>query len=303
MQKPSRILLVVDREKQPLEDVRRAVELARQCGAGLELFLCEAERAYVLDHRYEREGVDRARAECVAEALAYLRELRAAANVGSVKVSVDAECESPLYQGVVRKVLSSRADLVIKRAAAMERRGYDLPDANDWQLMRTCPATLMLARGKAWAARPRLVAAIDVSESETAGLAEGVLQSALALAGAWHASVEVVYGEPADSTSAPAHLEQLHRLCAQRGIPAESIHVLHGQPHLTLPAFLAERAYDVVILGALTHARGASALVGTLTSKVLDAVDSDFILVKPPGYRSPVGKARSRTAPACGQRA
>jgi universal stress protein E len=296
MHKLHRILVVVDRGKQPLEDVRKALELARRCGAHIELFLCEAEQAYVLDHRYDREAVERARAECVAQALAYLRELRALVGAGAVEIAVAAQCESPLCESIVRKVLRSRSDLVIKRASGVDPGGYGCPDPNDWELMRTCPATLMLTRGRTWQVHPRFLAAVDVSAGETAGLPERVLDYAQTLAGAWHAGLDVIYGEAPDSKSAREHSEQLRTLCDSHAIAPDCTHVLSGEPDLTLPAFVGRQPCDVMILGALTHRAGTSALVGTLTSRLLEALDCDFVLVKRPRHAAPLGRARHDTA-------
>lgn len=293
MQELRRILVVVE-DQQPLQNVRKAIEIARRFGAHVELFRCEAEQAYLLDHRYDREGVEHARTDCIARALAQLRELRAAAEGGDVEISVDAECESPLYEGIVRKVLRSAPDLVIKRAT-LDRRGHGCPDPNDWQLMRTCPAALMLTRGRVWQSRPRFAAAIDVSEAETAGLAEDMLKSAQVLAAAWHAELDVIHGEPAGSSSATAHVERLNRLCAEGGLAPDSAHVVHGEPDVTLPAFAGRRSYDVMILGALAHRPGESQLVGSLTSKLLEALDSDFVLVRPP-QRPAMGKSSTAAA-------
>jgi hypothetical protein len=41
-------------------------------------------------------------------------------------------------------------------------------------------------------------------------------------------------------------------------------------------------------MGALTHRKGLSLLVGTLTGKLVEAVDCDFVLVKPASYRTEV---------------
>jgi nucleotide-binding universal stress UspA family protein len=56
--------------------------------------------------------------------------------------------------------------------------------------------------------------------------------------------------------------------------------VLEGDADTVLPRFCAERAYDVLVMGALAHRTGAVPLVGSLTSKLIDALDCDFILVK-----------------------
>jgi nucleotide-binding universal stress UspA family protein len=49
---------------------------------------------------------------------------------------------------------------------------------------------------------------------------------------------------------------------------------------MTLPAFVARGGYDVLVMGALTHRPGAVALVGTLTTKLVDTINCDFVLVK-----------------------
>jgi universal stress protein E len=295
MQKIHRILVTIDQDQRPLQDVRKAIEIARHCGAQVELFDCEAEQAYVLEHRYDREGVDRARTDCIARALRRLRELRASVDGADVEISVDAECESPLYEGIVRKVVRSAPDLVIKRAAILGSRGCGYPDSNDWQLMRTCPATLMLTRGRVWPPRPRFAAAVDVSDAETAGLAKEVLQSAHLLAGGWHGALEVIYGEVAESSGASAHRARLNQLCAAVGVAPESLHVVHGEPDVSLPEFVGRRAYDVMVLGALAHRADQPAQVGSLTSKLIEALDSDFVLVRPP-QRQAIGKASTAAA-------
>jgi universal stress protein E len=296
MQELHRILVVVDREKLPRDDVRKAVLLARRHSAHVELFLCEAEQAYVLDHDYDREGIARARAECVAQALAYLHELRAAAAPAEVEVSIAAECESPLFTAIVRKVKRTSPDLVIKPAAGADAGASSRLDPNDWQLMRSCPATLMVTRGKVWQPRPQFLAAIDVGAEETAGLPEQLLQSANTLAQASHGAVDVLYGEPGNAGSARSHLERLSSLCSDRGIASEHLHVVYGPPDLSLPAFLKRYDCDVVVLGALSHHTDGAALVGTLTSRLLEAVDSDFLLVRPPDSSQRSDRLRQRTA-------
>lgn len=294
MDKLRRILVVVDRAEHSLQDLRKGVDLARRCGGEIELFLCEAQQAYLLDHRYDRDGVERVRADCIAGALAYLRELRRSAGAGSVEIAVDATCESPLYAGIVRKVLDGRPDLVIKRAACPDTPGYASVDANDWQLMRTCPATLMLTRGRAWQTPPRFAAAVDVSSRETTGLTEEVLASARALAHPWGAVLDVISGEGTRSKAASADREELHRLCHQFAIAPQRTHIVQGPPDLSLPAFAGGQSFDALVLGALAHRPFEPALVGTLTSRLLEAVDSDFVLVKPQGFRAPLGKERTR---------
>ena len=291
MKQPKSILVVVDRSGDISGLMRKALVLARPFGARLELFLCDSEQAYVLDHAYDRAGIGAARAASVAEARRYLSGLRDLAATAGVDVTIDAQCESPLYESVVRKVLRSAPDMVIKDIPAEDARKHGLADPNDWQLMRTCPATLMLSGRRIWRDPPRFAAAVDVSEGETAGLSQSVVEAAAVLARGFAAELHVVYGETGSASQAAAQREKLRALCDAAGIAAAQAHVLSGQPERTLPAFLREQGYDALVLGALAHRSAGTTPVGTLTSTLLDALDCDFVLVKSSSYRSPVESA------------
>jgi len=98
------------------------VGLARSLGAKVELFLCDSEQAYVLGRAYDREGIVAARTASEARARRYLSDLRDLAGADDLEITIDAQCESPLYESVVRKVLRSDPDMVIKPIASVDPR-------------------------------------------------------------------------------------------------------------------------------------------------------------------------------------
>jgi universal stress protein E len=288
---PKSILVVVEHSAPVSKLMSKAVGLARQLGAGLELFLCDSEQAYVLAHAYDQHGIDAARSASVAAGQRYLSGLRELANAAGIETAIDAQCESPLYEAVVRKVLRSAPDMVIKALSAESASNRGTPDPNDWQLMRTCPATLMLSGHREWSEPPHVAAAVDASERESADVARGVMEAATMLVRGLGAQLHVVYGEIDSAQRSNAHLQKLRELCDVGGIPPERVHVLHGQPEVTLPAFVKEQGYDVLVLGALAHRAAGTTPVGTLTSTLLESVECDFVLVKPASYRSPIETA------------
>lgn len=290
MNKVTRILAVLDGTDEDAVVVSKAVALAHQQRAPLELFLCDAQRAYALLHAYDQTDVDAFRRKCIRDLRRYLESLRDVAVGADVVITVDAACESPLYEAIVRKVIRSGADFVIKSAASPSPLACYAPDANDWQLMRACPATLLLSRGKSWQASPKFLAAVDVSGQETSGLPANILGIGAELSRGSHGRLEVVYSEPKNEEPVEHHerLERLQTLTGAALIPGAGIHVLLGNPDDVLPAFAAGRGYDALIMGALTHREGLSALVGTLTSKLVESLDCDFVLVKPDTYRTEV---------------
>src|SRR6266496_3197419 len=116
------ILVVADRSPAAADATAKAVLLARQFGARVELFMCDAERGYALSQAYIPRGVEEARQACICEAHRYLESLKRSAAAEDVSITIDAGCDSPLYESIVRKVLRDRPDLVIKSAAGRRCR-------------------------------------------------------------------------------------------------------------------------------------------------------------------------------------
>jgi universal stress protein E len=283
MKRVSKVLAVLDRGPTDSALVTKAEALAAQLNGRLELFLCDAEHAYVMKHDYLPSRNGEFRRTCMAQAIEYLASFRPALSLPEERVSASAACESPLYEGIVHKVLESRPDLVIKGASGLESRTRPVFDCNDWQLMRKCPATLMMTRGRIWRNRPRFAAAVDISGEETAGVARAILGTAEMLRLVNGGELDVLYAQPGNvgTETRGTRVARLRSLVESSNVRAASIRILNGNPEETLPTFAAERDYDVIVMGALTHRAGTVALVGTLTSKLVDTIASDFVLVKP----------------------
>jgi universal stress protein E len=300
MQELNSILVVLDRRRNPRHLLAKAMVLARHFHAKVELFLCDSEHAYVLRHTYDAQGVQKARDACVTDARAYLESVRLSVTADDVPITTYAACESPLYEGIVQRVLESCPDLLIKEVGCEESSGRSTLDANDWQLARTCPVPVMLTRGRLWAPEPRFAAALDVSEHETPGLAGAIADASRYLAAGCHAELEFIYSERAreNGNERDEHVTTLTRLADESRVSPARVHVLNGEPETTLPSFARSQNYDALVLGALTHRKGVADLVGTLTSKLADILDCDLVLVKPGAYSSPVSR-RMQAAAVC----
>lgn len=273
------ILAAVDRDGGQAKRVAmRAVTLARLTGAHLELFLCDAEVAFSGQHQYEPAAAARAKESCLIESRRYLETLRRGLAVPDVEISLSVAYESPLYESIVHAVERSRPDLVIRGAA----RGVPL-DPNDWDLVSACPAPLLLTRGESWKAQPVIAAAVDIRDSEALTLA--ILQAAAGFAKVVGGRVEVMHAGQFDPALPPAVESRRAALAARArdaGLEGVACHVIAGEPAEVLREFAARRNFDLIVLGALTHRKTLAALVGTLTGRLIESLDTDFLLVKPP---------------------
>ena len=288
MDKLTTILVVANRTEADRVLMRKAVLLARSVGARIHLFSCDAPLAKILHHAYSCEEGEKAWQICLGEHLAYLQGLKASMRAPDVQISVDASCYSPLYEGVLQQAAEIRPDLIMKSPSGVHPVQRFSFDANDWHLMRSCPAALMLVRSHPWRSLPKLAALVDVSEEGTERLNENIVHTAEYFALGCRGELDVVYSErSADIELQKSRAEQFARLAHEYRIAASRRHVLGGDPDLTLPEFVAHQQYDAIVMGALTHRRGIASLGGTLTSGLVDALDCDFILVKRSGYERP----------------
>jgi universal stress protein E len=292
VKKLTSILVVVERSDYAHRGLAKAVVLARHFGARLELFLCDAEHAHQLRRLYDPRGVEEAKAACLADARRYLESMSHFVAARDIEIELDVACESPMYEGVLRKVLRSRPDLVIKTLDASGPSEKANLNASDWQLVRTCPVPLMITRGHPWHPLPRFAAAVDVSSEESPGMSRAILHTAEYLALGCKAELDVIYSERGPTGhgvhSRALRETALRSLAHEFRVDAEHVRLLCGEPAQTLPRFVSEHDYDVLALGALTHRRALAALVGTLTRSLLDTLECDFVLVKPASYRCPV---------------
>lgn len=260
------ILVVLDRSERDQHVCAKAVLLARLLDARLELFLCDAEHELELKHNYDPRAAREGREACIAEASRYLASVRENLPFEPGQVSTSAWCDSPLSEGICRKVAQARPDLVVKSPdCAHPGQCLSFSD-NDWHLASTCSAPILFVRGRTWSSVPRIGAAVDVSSSQGLLLEREIAGVASQLHGRAHGHMEIIS-------------------CVPHGAPAdrrEGVHMLEGDADEVIPRFCAERDYDVLVMGALARRTGAAPMVGSLTSKLIAALDSDFILVKAP---------------------
>ncbi len=283
MSRPSSILAVAQRSKSDTVLLAKAAALARAFGFGLELFLCESEQAYVLKHSYVPSSRGSGLNDCVVRARDYLITQRKLVDPAVGNVSIEVECVSPLYEAVVAKVRRSRPDLVMKAAGMLDERGHSAFDENDWQLMRTCPATIALVQTRHWRKRLRIAAAVDVSDAESDGLSLSIVRTARRLALATGGELDLIYAEqqPPENATSRAATERLRLLARRADLDDEHAHILVGSPEREIPSFAAGRDYDVLALGALTQRKVPVQLVGDLTAALIEVLNCDFLLIKP----------------------
>ena len=291
MDKLTSILVVASRTQADRVLLDKAVFLARAMGARISLFSCDPVLAKIVQHAYKSEDAEKSWHISQAEHLGYLCALREAVRAPDVQISVDAECHSPLYEGILNKARQIRPDLIMKTPSGVHPLRRFAFGPSDWHLMRECTTTLMLVRKHPWQSPPRFAALVDGSEEVTLRLAETIVHTSEHFALGCRGDLDIVYSESsADAGERDGRATALQRLTSEYRIPPAHLHMLSGDPDITLPDFAGRHHYDALVLGGLTHRKGVGPLIGTLTGKLVEALECDFILVK----RESVGQSAAR---------
>lgn len=288
MEKLTSILVVANRSDTDRIVLEKAVLLARKNGARICLFSCDALLAKILQRAYSTEDAEKAWHISEEEHVAYLCALRLHARAPDVQISVATECVSPQHNGILRKIREIHPDLVIKSPSGEHPlRRFAFGDS-DWQLIRACPATLMLAGATRWNSPPSFAALVNVSEEREDRLPENIVHTAEQLAVGLGSTVDVIYSEgSAENPERRDSAAAVRRLAAEYHIPGTRTHILNGDPDTRLPEFLDAHPFNALVLGAMTHRGAIGSCLSGLAGRLVDEMNCDFVLVKPAAARVP----------------
>jgi len=302
-----RVLVVVDPTASFHPAIERATWLARAVPCRLELFICEY-ASHLSEALDKATLVAEARAAQLARHKARLEQIAGPLAAEGLDVTVDSRWDYPLHDGIVRKALDFRADLVVKDTHFHSVLKRSIFSNTDWSLIRNCASPLWLVKPRPPGQKPCFVAAVDPlhERDKPADLDNKILRTAGELAKALRGEVQVFHGfdisaalavstdsmtmpialpvrEFTDAMSAE-HTAAVKELCAKHGIPAERIHVHQGGTRELLMTLTDQLRADVVIMGAVSRSGLKGLFLGNTAEDVLDRLHCDLLIVKPDGF-------------------
>lgn len=310
----SPVLVVMDPADGEGYALARGRLLASALDVPLELFACEFDQAMEGSHFRVTERVEAARNARVAARADWLESRAAPLRDAGLEVRTAAVYANPRHEAVSRRALETRAAFVIMRTHFHEWLTRATLSAADWQLIRICPAPLWLVKGGDWPDAPKLLAAVDPSHRDDrhAHLDHAILDLAERLdtalaAETWVAhcilsmasleSTAALSMMPEALGSSPEGyagdlLQQLRasvlRLLEGRKVPASRVRITEGRPEKELPRLVRDLEINLLITGGISRSRIEQVFIGGTAERLLDRIDCDLLVVKPPGFRCPI---------------
>jgi universal stress protein E len=307
MNRVSRILAGVDLRAETTAAVDKAARLAAAFDATLELF-APVYNSLISRARFPQPGaLDHARAQLVRGGLERLQAIEADLG-GKVEVECQAAWDHPPEEALIRRAMSTRADLVVAALGVHPEHRLAFFSGGDWQLVRHCPAPLLMCLPGQWKARPVIVAAVDPMhrhgrkgrlESRILRAADAVGKACGGQLRAFHAYEAIVHGPgpgvhielPVDEAEAAletGHREALGRAFEAAGVRPAVVDMQEGSPDDRLPAYCGEVDADVLVMGAIARNPLGRIFIGSTAERVLHRLPCDLMVIKPEGFRSPV---------------
>ena len=304
-----RILVVIDPTAASHPALDRGSWLAKRLGAALELFI-GAYHPHLEDGDFFDPGaIEKARASLLENHTRKLRELATCPAAEGLAVTVDARWDYPLHEGIVRKALDCKADIVVKDTHYHSILKRSILSNTDWNLIRTCPAALWLVKPRALGVRPCIVAAVDPlhERDKPAELDHKILATAKALCSAlagelhvFHAfDIAPVIAVSTNSMTMPIslpiqeltdslkkeHAEALYSLTDSHTIERSKVHMHQGGTRELLVALTDQLRTDLVVMGAVSRGRLQRLFLGSTAEDVLDKLSCDVLIVKPDSFK------------------
>jgi len=300
-----KILLIADPDMRSTTALSRAALLAQLSGAELHVSMFVHESSIIALGAVSPEVMELAKQNCLMRRQEWLRERREELLGVVGRVETDLSWGGPLHEKIVHRVLELKPDVVVKDVAAEPGLKRMLFTPLDWQLLRLCPAPLLLVHPEARQAPRRVIAAVDPLRAlhETNALQDHVVKAALDLALQCDASVHLIHAfeglmpmQPGEVFSYSMqtvidNIRDLHRRgfdeYAQRySVPPERMHFIEGPASMVIPGFASDRRADVVVVGTVHRTGLDRVIMGSTAERILDAVHCDVLAVKPEGFES-----------------
>lgn len=307
-----RILVAVKEfHAKALPAVLKAAQLARALGAEVELFHSLATPVYADLYAMGDQGLRGLEWELRQQALRRLESIADRLRQHSIKVTVAAEWDFPVYEAIVRRALRINADLIVVSRYAGRHAAPWLLRLTDWELVRLSPIPLLLVKNPHAYRHPAVLVALDPSHAfeKPLQLDQAILQMGDAISKGLRGTLHAVHAfarVPIKSVppgglsphAAKKITRQAERAASQAldkvlgtiRVARTRRYVMARDPVEAIRAATARSHGAIVVMGAISRSGLKRLLIGNTAERILDELSCDILVVKPQQFKNRVAR-------------
>ena len=295
----------------PLPAVLKAAQLARGCGAELELFHALTSPLYSEPILVREQGLDSLEQDLRQKALRRLQSIADRLRTHSIKVKVSAEWDYPAHEAIIRRAQAINANLIVAACHASKHRMPWLLQLTDWELVRESPVPVLLVKNPSPYRHAAVLAAIDPSHAHEKPLQldKEILQVGKTLTAALRGTLHAVHAyarypvnvpsevlEPGTLEALQKHAEQAARRVFSRGLRSARVarsrqYLIAREPVGAIAEASRKSHSAIVVMGAISRSGIKRLLIGNTAERILDDLSCDIMVVKPADFRNPIPRA------------
>jgi universal stress protein E len=212
---------------------------------------------------------------------------------------------------VIRAVLRSGFDLVVKPARPPGGLSERLLGSTDLHILRKCPCPVWIDRPGKTVPYANVLVAVDPMRDEEEGCARMLMDLATSLVERESAQLDVLHAWRLEGESilrggrARLPKEEVDRLVEEeernheerfrallagygRGIEHPHVHLVKGEPGASIREWAERLHADVIVMGTLGRSGIPGFIIGNTAEEVLHTTETSILAVKPAGFVSPV---------------
>jgi nucleotide-binding universal stress UspA family protein len=273
MQAVRSILVVIDPEHSESLALKRAKLIAGVTQAQLHLLVC--------DPKHDHSGL--------------LGVLKAALTEDGYSVTTEQAWNHSLHQTIVEVQQAEGCGLVVKQHFPDNALKKALLTPEDWKLLRQCPSPVLLVKTAGSWKDKVILAAVDVGNTdlEHRHLHDTIINHGYEIATLAKARLHVISAHPSPMLSSAdptfqlsetiqaRYRDQCKSFQAEYDIDDEHLHIEEGPADVLIPFMVHKLQAAVTVIGTVARSGLSGALIGNTAEVVLDAVESDVLVLKP----------------------
>lgn len=211
------------------------------------------------------------------------------------EVSTHQTWHDSFHETIIGVQQAENCGLVIKQHFPENPLKRALLTPDDWKLLRYCPCPVLIAKtNRPWTAGV-ILAAVDVgnNSAEHRALHASLISNAFEMAGIAKGALHVFSAHPSPMLSAAdptfqlretieaRYREQCHAFVKEFELDTQQMHVKEGPADILIPDMARELDAVVTVIGTVARTGLSGALIGNTAEAVLDAVETDVLVLKP----------------------
>ncbi len=273
MNEIGKILVIIEPEHSESLALKRAKLIAGVTDAHLHLLVC--------DRKHEHSAL-----------LSLLKEQLVA---DGYSVSTEQAWSNNRHETIIDVQQAEGCALVIKQHYPDSPLKKALLTPDDWKLLRLCPAAVLLVKTATPWTDGVILAAIDVGnlDNEHKTLHAAIVDHGFDIASLAKGQLHVISAHPSPMLSAAdpvfqlketieaRYREQCKAFQAEFDIDDNRLHIEEGPADVLIPHAAHKLRAAVTIIGTVARTGISGALIGNTAEVVLDALESDVLVLKP----------------------